>query len=238
MTPRLFTWASSHHRSPSTMTEPRRRSTRCSDERVMLIFRVLKRGHSLSWIAIIRSEQQPWRCNSRIQDRITRRTTARTMLFFKTTRTVSRSTLRRPAHIYFSEPLGPQSRKISSRNYSGNNPIPFCKKYTLSLRASRLLRPGAFIDVQFAFPDGYKKDIETSEILAMIQMMQSVGLENVNIVHLSSSIEPELVQEIGLGKMDDWDGMPGERLAPIHESLEYFCLWKHAHEAKMYVSSH
>ncbi|EXF73026.1 methyltransferase domain-containing protein [Colletotrichum fioriniae PJ7] len=92
------------------------------------------------------------------------------------------------------------------------------------LRASRLLRPGAFIDVQFAFPDGYKKDIETSGILAMIQMMQSVGLENVNVVHFSSSIEPELVQEIGQGNMDDWNGMPGEGSAPIHESLEHFCM--------------
>ncbi|KAL0764062.1 hypothetical protein CaCOL14_013389 [Colletotrichum acutatum] len=102
----------------------------------------------------------------------------------------------------------------------------------------RLLRPGAFIDVQFAIPDGYTEDEETSEILAMIHMMQSVGLENVNIVHFRGSIEPELVQEIGQGKMDDWDGMPGEGLAPMHESLEYFCLWKDAPKAKMYVNSH
>ncbi|KAK1456016.1 hypothetical protein CTAM01_17229 [Colletotrichum tamarilloi] len=97
----------------------------------------------------------------------------------------------------------------------------------------RLLRPGAFIDVQFAIPDGYTEDEETSEILAMIHMIQSVGLENVNIVHFRGSIEPELVQEIGQGKMDDWDGMPGEGLAPMHESLEYFCLWKDAPKAKM-----
>ncbi|KAI3530412.1 methyltransferase domain-containing protein [Colletotrichum abscissum] len=97
-------------------------------------------------------------------------------------------------------------------------------KSNVVLQDYSLLRPGAFIDVQFAIPDGYKEDEETSEILAMIHMMQSVGLENVNIVHFRGSIEPELVQEIGQGKMDDWDGMPGEGLAPMHESLEYFCM--------------
>ncbi|KAK1454404.1 hypothetical protein CTAM01_17233 [Colletotrichum tamarilloi] len=102
----------------------------------------------------------------------------------------------------------------------------------------RFLLPGAFIDVEFALPVGHHKITENPEGFWVVDMMKAAGLEISHGKEFPGSIELELVKEIGQGRMDDWDGITGERSLGLPEVLEHYGLWKDALEATMYVSSH
>ncbi|KAK1483895.1 hypothetical protein CABS01_17224 [Colletotrichum abscissum] len=111
-------------------------------------------------------------------------------------------------------------------------------KNKIVLQDYSFLLPGAFIDVEFALPVGHHKITENPEGFWVVDMMKAAGLEISHGKEFPGSIELELVKEIGQGRMDDWDGITGERSLGLPEVLEHYGLWKDALEATMYVSSH